>query len=64
MRSPVSGVIAEAVLRDLERKGTKHIQLHFWAQCVDDTFGITRRKEKSRFLDVINGVCSEMQFTM
>ncbi len=31
---------------------------------MDDTFVMTKRKDKSRFLDVLNGVCSEIQFTM
>ncbi len=52
-------MIAEAVLRDLETKAMEHLQPHFWTRHVDDTF-----VDKSRFLDVLNGVCADIQFTM
>ncbi len=55
MGYPVLGVIAEAVLRDLESKAMEHIQLRFWARYVDDTFVIINREDKGRFLDVLNG---------
>ncbi len=54
MGSPVSGVIAGAVVRDLERKAMEHIEPGFWARYVDDTFVIIKREYKGRFLDVLN----------
>ncbi len=64
MGSPVSGVISEAVLRDLESKAMKNLQPRFWARYVDDTFVIIKREDKGRFLEVLNGVCADVQFTM
>ncbi len=64
MGSPVSGVIAEAVVRDLERKAMEHIQPRFWARYVDNTFVIIKREYKGRLLDVLNWVSSDIQFTM
>ncbi len=55
------GVIAEAVLRDLERKSMEHLQLHSWARFVDDMFVIIKREGKSRFLDVLNGFTTEVE---
>ncbi len=64
MGSPISGVIAEAVLHDLERNAMEHLQTRFWARYVDDTFVIIKREDKGRFIAVLTGVCSDMQFTM
>ncbi len=60
MGSPVSGVIAEAVLRDLERKAMENLQPRFWARYVDDTFVIIKRDDKGRFFDVLNWVCEDV----
>ncbi len=57
MGYPVSGVIAEVVLRDLEKKAMEHLQPRFWTRCVDDTFVVIKREDKSRFLDVLQGLC-------
>ncbi len=59
--SSVSGVIAEAVPRDLEGKVMEHLQPHFWARFVDDKFVVIKREDKSRFLDVLNGFFWDMQ---
>ncbi len=56
MGSPVSGVIAEAVLRDLKRKAMERLKPRFWARYVDDTFVIINREDRGRFLGVLNGV--------
>ncbi len=60
----LSGVIAEAVLLNLEKKVMKHLQPRFWTRYVGDTFVIINREGRGRFLDVLNGVCIDIQFTM
>ncbi len=64
MGSPVSVVITEAALRDLEGKAMKHLQPRFGARYVDDTFVIIKREDRGWFFDVLNGVSAGIQFTM
>ncbi len=51
------------MLRDLEKKAMEHLQPRFWTRCVDDTFVVIKCDDKSRFLDVLHGVCADIQFT-
>ncbi len=52
-----------SVWSDLEKKAMEHLQPRFWTLCVDNTFVVIKREDKSRFLDVLNGVCADIQFT-
>ena len=64
MGSPVSGIIAEAVLQKLERQVLPISQHKFWTRYVDDTFVIVRRDQQEQLRTQLNGVFPEIQFTM
>nr|VZI16692.1 unnamed protein product [Spirometra erinaceieuropaei] len=59
MGSPISGLIAEAVLQKLERR-----LLEFWARYVDDTFVIIDQDEINFYAEVLNSIVPDLQFTM
>nr|VZI33437.1 unnamed protein product [Spirometra erinaceieuropaei] len=64
MGSPISGLIAEAVLRRLESLVFRHYRPKFWARYVDDTFVVIERDKVLTFKEHLNVVFPDIQFTM
>nr|VZI42817.1 unnamed protein product [Spirometra erinaceieuropaei] len=64
MGSPISGLIAEAVLQRLESLVFRHHRPKFWARYVDDTFVVIERDQVLTFKEQINAVFLDIQFTM
>ncbi|BHF63894.1 hypothetical protein SprV_0200688900 [Sparganum proliferum] len=64
MGSPISGSIAEAVLKRLESLVFQHHKPKFWAPYVDDTFVVIERNQVLTFKEHLNAVFPDIQFTM
>ncbi|BHF65147.1 hypothetical protein SprV_0200815600 [Sparganum proliferum] len=64
MVSPISGLIAEAVLQRLESLVFQHHRPKFWARYVDDTFVLIHRNQLLTFKEHLNAVFPDIQFTM
>nr|VZI36152.1 unnamed protein product [Spirometra erinaceieuropaei] len=64
MGSPLSGLIAEAVLQRLERLVFRSYSLKFWARYVDDTFVVIKRNDVQDFKVLLNSIFPDIQFTM
>ncbi|BHF70332.1 hypothetical protein SprV_0301338200 [Sparganum proliferum] len=64
MGSPLSGLIAEAVLQRLERLVFSSYPPKFWARYVDDTFVIIKRNDVQTFKTLLNSIFPDIQFTM
>ncbi|BHF78682.1 hypothetical protein SprV_0602179500 [Sparganum proliferum] len=64
MGSPISGLIAEAVLQRLESLVFRHHRPKFWARYVDDTFVVIERHQVLTFKEQLNAVFPDIQFTM
>ncbi|BHF79237.1 hypothetical protein SprV_0602235700 [Sparganum proliferum] len=64
MGSPLSGLIAEAVLQRLERLVFSSYPPKFWARYVDDTFVIIKRSDVQTFKTLLNSIFPDIQFTM
>nr|VZI00047.1 unnamed protein product [Spirometra erinaceieuropaei] len=64
MGSPLSGLIAEAVLQRLERLVFSSYPPKFWARYVDDTFVIIKRGDVQAFKALLNSIFPDIQFTM
>ncbi|BHF65072.1 hypothetical protein SprV_0200808100 [Sparganum proliferum] len=64
MGSPISGLIAEAVLQRLESLVFRHHRPKFWARYVDDTFVVIERDQVLTFKEHLNAVFPDIQFTM
>nr|VZI31773.1 unnamed protein product [Spirometra erinaceieuropaei] len=64
MGSPLSGLIAEAVLRRLEQQVFSSYPPKFWARYVDDTFLVIKRSEMKAFKTLLNSIFPDIQFTM
>nr|VZI16094.1 unnamed protein product [Spirometra erinaceieuropaei] len=64
MGSPISGLIAEAVLHRLESLVFRHHRPKFWARYVDDTFVVIERDQVLTFKKQLNAVFPDIQFTM
>nr|VZI50458.1 unnamed protein product [Spirometra erinaceieuropaei] len=64
MGSPISGLIAEAVLQRLESLVFRHHRPKFWARYVDDTFVVIERDQALTFKEQLNAVFPDIQFTM
>ncbi|BHF77477.1 hypothetical protein SprV_0602058300 [Sparganum proliferum] len=64
MGSPISGLIAEAVLQKLERRLFEEYKPKFWARYVDDTFVIIDQGEINYYAEVLNSIIPDLQFTM
>ncbi|BHF75608.1 hypothetical protein SprV_0501870400 [Sparganum proliferum] len=64
MGSPLSGLIAEAVLQRLERLVFITYPPKFWARYVDDTFVIIKRSDVQTFKALLNSIFPDIQFTM
>nr|VZI47633.1 unnamed protein product [Spirometra erinaceieuropaei] len=63
MGSPISGLVAEAVLQRLESMVFRHRRPKFWARCVDDTFVVIERDQVLTFEEQLNAVIPDIQFT-
>ncbi|BHF73279.1 hypothetical protein SprV_0401635900 [Sparganum proliferum] len=64
MGSPISGLIAEAVLQKLERRLFEEYKRKFWARYVDDTFVIINQDKINYYAEVLNTIIPDLQFTM
>nr|VZI48083.1 unnamed protein product [Spirometra erinaceieuropaei] len=64
MGSPLSGLIAEAVLQRLERLVFRLYSPKFWARYVDDTFVVIKRNDVQNFKVLLNSIFPDIQFTM
>ncbi|BHF84376.1 hypothetical protein SprV_0902752700 [Sparganum proliferum] len=64
MGSPLSRLIAEAVLQRLERLVFSSYSPKFWARYVDDTFVIIKRSDVQDFKALLNSIFPDIQFTM
>nr|VZI24760.1 unnamed protein product [Spirometra erinaceieuropaei] len=64
MGSPISGLIAAAVLQRLESLVFRHHRPKFWARYVDDTFVVIERDQVLTFKEQLNAVFPDIQFTM
>ncbi|BHF80588.1 hypothetical protein SprV_0702371600 [Sparganum proliferum] len=64
MGSPISGLIAEAVLQRLESLVFQHHRPKFWARYVDDTFVVIELNQVLTFKEHLNAVFPDIQFTM
>nr|VZI31571.1 unnamed protein product [Spirometra erinaceieuropaei] len=64
MGSPLSGLIAEAVLRRLEQQVFSSYPPKFWARYVDDTFVVIKRSDVKAFKALLNSIFPDIQFTM
>ncbi len=63
MGSPISGLIAEAVLQRLEQIAFADTTPKLWLRYVDDTFVIIKREEKENLYKTINEIFADIQFT-
>ncbi len=61
MLSPISGLIAEAVLQRLEAKVFQTLTPKLWKRCVDDTFVILDTDKLSDFHIVLNNTLLGIQ---
>nr|VZI00977.1 unnamed protein product [Spirometra erinaceieuropaei] len=64
MGSPISGLIAEAVLQQLELLDFRHHRPKFWARYSDDTFVVIERDQVLTFKEHLNAVFPGIQFAM
>ncbi|BHF85361.1 hypothetical protein SprV_1002852500 [Sparganum proliferum] len=64
MGSPISGLIAEAVLQRLESLVFRHHRPKCWARYVDDTFVVIERDQVLTFNEQLNAIFPDIQFTM
>nr|VZI09429.1 unnamed protein product [Spirometra erinaceieuropaei] len=64
MGSPISGLLAEAVLQRLESLVFRHHRPKFWARYVDDTFVVIEQDQVLTFKEQLNAVFPDIQFTM
>nr|VZI25339.1 unnamed protein product [Spirometra erinaceieuropaei] len=60
--SPISGLIAEAVLQRLESLVFRHQRPKFWARYVDNTFVFIERDQVLTFKEHLNAVFPDSQF--
>nr|VZI30305.1 unnamed protein product [Spirometra erinaceieuropaei] len=64
MGSPLSSLIAEAVLQRLEALTFDHYRPRLWVRYVDDTFVIINRDKIGEFRRHLNSIFPDIQFTM
>nr|VZI36982.1 unnamed protein product [Spirometra erinaceieuropaei] len=64
MGSPLSSLIAEAVLQRLEALAFDYYRLRLWVRCVDDTSVIINRDKIGKFTQHLNSIFPDIQFTM
>ncbi|BHF81280.1 hypothetical protein SprV_0702441000 [Sparganum proliferum] len=64
MGSPISGLLAEAVLQRLESLIFRHRRPKFWAAYMDETFVVIERDQVLKFKEHLNALFPDIQFTM
>ncbi|BHF86039.1 hypothetical protein SprV_ctg2602921800 [Sparganum proliferum] len=64
MGFPLSGLIAEVVLRRIEHLVFAKYQPMFWARYVDDTFVVVKTADIEHLKELLNSVDPDIQFTM
>ncbi|BHF84494.1 hypothetical protein SprV_0902764500 [Sparganum proliferum] len=64
MGSPLSGLVAEAVLQRLEQLIFSSYPPKFWSRYVDDTFVVIKKSEVKVFKTLLNSIFPDIQFTM
>ncbi len=64
MVSPISGLIAEAVLQRLERAVFAVISPKFWKRSVDDIFVVIKQDNLSAFHQLLSTMLSGIGFTI
>eukprot|EP00061_Rhincodon_typus_P000386 g11537.t1 len=63
MGSPISRLLAEAVMQRLERTALPLIQPKLWIRYVDDTFVIIKRTKLKETHKLINNTFTGIEFT-
>eukprot|EP00061_Rhincodon_typus_P005149 g24323.t1 len=63
MGSPISGLIAEAVMQRFENLGPLLIQPKLWTCYMDDTFVIIKRTKPEETHELINNTLTGIRFT-
>nr|VZI04072.1 unnamed protein product [Spirometra erinaceieuropaei] len=63
MGSPVSGLVAELVLQELEKIAFLQHEPVFWRRYVDDTFVIVKKDMLQHFHSLLNAVVPDIKFT-
>nr|VZI47176.1 unnamed protein product [Spirometra erinaceieuropaei] len=63
MDSPVSGLVAELVLQELENIAFLQHEPVFWRRYVDDTFVIVKKYMLPHFHRLLNAVFLDIKFT-
>ncbi|BHF63549.1 hypothetical protein SprV_0200654300 [Sparganum proliferum] len=63
MGSPISILVAELVLQELEKVAFSHYKPAFWRRYVDDTFVIIEKDKLSGLQDLRNRIFPHIQFT-
>ncbi|BHF79880.1 hypothetical protein SprV_0702300300 [Sparganum proliferum] len=64
MGSPISGLIAEAVIQRLESLVFRQHRPKYWARYVDDSFVVIEPDQVLTFKEHLNAIFSDIQFTM
>lgn len=62
MEPPISMVIAEAVLEELERKAMVDYRSKFWIRFVNDTFAIIKHHDSTKFMEKL--IYPDIEFTV
>eukprot|EP00061_Rhincodon_typus_P007424 g29105.t1 len=63
MRSPISGLIAEAAMQRLKNMALPQIQPKLWIRYTDDTFVITKGTKREETHQLINKTLTGIKFT-
>nr|VZI36911.1 unnamed protein product [Spirometra erinaceieuropaei] len=63
MGSPVSGLVAELVLQELEKTVVLQHEPVIWRRYVDDTFVIVKKDMLQHFHSLLNAVFPDIEFT-
>nr|VZI25429.1 unnamed protein product [Spirometra erinaceieuropaei] len=63
MSSPISSLVAELVLQELEKVAFSHYKPAFWRRYVDATFVIIEKDKLSGIQDLLNSTFHDIQFT-
>ncbi|BHF61970.1 hypothetical protein SprV_0100495000 [Sparganum proliferum] len=63
MGSPISSLVAELVLQELEKVAFSYCKPAFWRRYVDDTFVIIEKDKLSGFQDLLNSIFPDIQLT-
>ena len=64
MGSPISGLIAEAVMQRFEESVVSQLEPKLWIRYIDDTFVIIKHTDVQKSLDFMNRTFAGLQFTV